>query len=339
MKKRILFLSVISCLLIGCGVSNDNSQTTSDSISENEVPSISNSEISLENSETSNSIESLPPSSIDDSSSNVILVESIKSREEVNIIIGESINLNAEALPSNADDKELIFEVADSNIAEVNDGVVTGLLEGNTTITIIARSNPSVTKVVPVNVSEYAQDDDRTFIIDLNAADFRRAFGDKTYLTSNYDFTVRNVAGGRTAEFTGIAQCFGVYQKYYAKGSGFYNLNCMQFRKGNTAIKSIDYINCVIRKVVINWYASYSSEATKYFPVVKINEVNGNMVEVPCDQKTTLTGVETDELYTNDSGTYKIYGYQTTYTLNKTWANISFGAGDAVQYVQSIILY
>lgn len=56
-------------------------------------------------------------------------------------------------LPGNADDPALRYKMADETVATVDgNGIVTGVREGMTTITVTSVANPEVTKTIPVEV-------------------------------------------------------------------------------------------------------------------------------------------------------------------------------------------
>ena len=67
--------------------------------------------------------------------------------------VGETIQVNATALPANAEDKSLNYETQDPTIATVNStGLVTGVLAGSTVIIVKSVSNPSVSYGYTLNV-------------------------------------------------------------------------------------------------------------------------------------------------------------------------------------------
>lgn len=67
--------------------------------------------------------------------------------------IGQSFTFKSKIYPTNADDKTLLFESLDSDVAEVNaNGKVTAVSAGSAVITVTAKSNPAKVKKVTVNV-------------------------------------------------------------------------------------------------------------------------------------------------------------------------------------------
>ncbi|MBQ7717836.1 MAG: S-layer homology domain-containing protein, partial [Clostridia bacterium] len=63
-------------------------------------------------------------------------VTGITASESVNVWENGTAEIEYEILPSNASDKSVIWEVEDETVATVSDGVVTGVKEGSTTVTV-----------------------------------------------------------------------------------------------------------------------------------------------------------------------------------------------------------
>lgn len=69
------------------------------------------------------------------------------------IDIGQSFTFKTKVYPTNADDKTLLYESSDDDVAEVSpNGKVTGVSAGSAVITVTAKSNPAKIKKVTVNV-------------------------------------------------------------------------------------------------------------------------------------------------------------------------------------------
>lgn len=67
--------------------------------------------------------------------------------------IGQSFTFTKKVYPATADDKTLLFESSDTDVAEVNEnGKVTAISAGSAVITVTAKSNPAKVKKVTVNV-------------------------------------------------------------------------------------------------------------------------------------------------------------------------------------------
>lgn len=96
-------------------------------------------------------------------------VTGLKVPNEVAVQERKTFNLaeKVTVLPGNADDPALLYTIADETIATVDEnGIVTGVKEGTTTLTVTSVANPEVTKTVPVNVVS----DIKVTEIKLNAA-------------------------------------------------------------------------------------------------------------------------------------------------------------------------
>ena len=74
--------------------------------------------------------------------------------EDVEVVTGETATITYTVAPTNATDQSVTFTVADATIATVDEnGVVTGMGVGETTITIASVSNPEVTATITVTVT------------------------------------------------------------------------------------------------------------------------------------------------------------------------------------------
>lgn len=80
-------------------------------------------------------------------------VTDITVMDSISVNEGESVTIGALAVPSDADDASLTYEVADKSIAVVNkDGKLTGINAGRTSITVTSVLNPSISKTVLIEV-------------------------------------------------------------------------------------------------------------------------------------------------------------------------------------------
>lgn len=79
-------------------------------------------------------------------------VTEIQVEEEILMDVGDIEVLDVVVLPEDATNKELQWEVLDPSIVTVEDGVVTALSYGDTTITVSSKNNPDVKKVINVSV-------------------------------------------------------------------------------------------------------------------------------------------------------------------------------------------
>lgn len=144
-----------------------------------------------------------------------------------------------------------------------------------------------------------------TFIINLSATGISVAEG--VYPTESNNFTVNNVS------FT-ANNGVGVASSSY--NAGMNALKCMQFNKAENGDRKKGAITnsaaLSVTTVEITWYATYASEDTQYFPIVKAGAAANSLSAVSCNQTSTLTGESTG---TKD-GSYDIYKYVTTYNVS-----------------------
>ncbi len=83
--------------------------------------------------------------------------EAVKlNADTLDLIIGKAKLVSSEILPANSDDQKLIWSSSNPDIATVDDiGLITGLSEGETTITATSSTNPNLNDSVKVNVSPF----------------------------------------------------------------------------------------------------------------------------------------------------------------------------------------
>lgn len=130
MKKKIILIlaacSILPLALTSCGGASSTNSSLASTSSETTV--------SLPSSATTPSTPVTSISSVDE----VIHVESVKiNNQEVSLKVGETLTLNVEVLPENADDKTLSYSSSDNDIAEVSDkGIVTAKKIGEVTISV-----------------------------------------------------------------------------------------------------------------------------------------------------------------------------------------------------------
>ena len=86
------------------------------------------------------------------------------NKTSATINAGETLTLNATVLPADASNKEVTWSVEDDSIASVNNGVVTGLAGGTTTVTVTTvdgeyTASCAVTVIVPATGVEVTPDE------------------------------------------------------------------------------------------------------------------------------------------------------------------------------------
>ena len=147
MKKEIRFFSTILAmfLLVGCGKNKTSSNEVSSSENEGSTKTseatsnASSSSLLSSGSSLSSIVSSQPSSSVSttsvDSIVKVTSVDITSIQDNLAIIIGDKVALEATVLPENATDKTVIWTSADTSVASVTDGVLTALSEGSVKIT------------------------------------------------------------------------------------------------------------------------------------------------------------------------------------------------------------
>ena len=72
----------------------------------------------------------------------------------VSLFIGATYSIKAKALPDEATDRVLIYSTDNNNARVADDGTVTAQSEGSVNITVKSRSNPDITKTVPITIKQ-----------------------------------------------------------------------------------------------------------------------------------------------------------------------------------------
>lgn len=68
-------------------------------------------------------------------------VESINCKSEMTIAVGSNQSIDAKVLPENSSDKHLIYKSSDESVIKIDEnGIITGLKNGNATVTITSRN-------------------------------------------------------------------------------------------------------------------------------------------------------------------------------------------------------
>lgn len=85
-------------------------------------------------------------------------------QKEIYMEVGDTFKINANIEPSDADDKTVIFTSANSQIATIQeDGRITAIQEGKTTITARSKENSSIEANCEVNVVRKMEEDEIQF--------------------------------------------------------------------------------------------------------------------------------------------------------------------------------
>jgi len=87
----------------------------------------------------------------------IVDLESISfDKSSINLAAGDTYTLTPTFTPSNAKNKNLTWSSSDTNVATVNDGVVTALNKGKAVITATSVGNSSIAATIEVNVEAYS---------------------------------------------------------------------------------------------------------------------------------------------------------------------------------------
>ena len=106
----------------------------------------------------------------------------------------------------------------------------------------------------------------------------------------------------------------------------------MQFKKGGAGyIENVDALSGYT-KVTIKWHATFASEGTQYFPVVKCGSASASGTAA-CEQTAEISGTA---LGVKDQNGKDVYVFTTSYVLNASDAYFRVTSGTSASYIEKI---
>lgn len=92
---------------------------------------------------------------------NIEAVSLVVTPNEININVGSELKIDVSVLPADTTNQDLQYNISDKTVASVNDqGIVSGLKVGQTTLTITVKKTTSFFKEVVVNVIDLSWPND-----------------------------------------------------------------------------------------------------------------------------------------------------------------------------------
>gem|GEM_PF-927831 len=101
------------------------------------------------------------------------------SKTTANMTLGETMTIETNITPLDADNKELVWESSDENIVTVADGVVTAIAEGTATITVTAQDGSETSATCTIKVSNTQDSDPADFDNVVYMESFAAELGDE----------------------------------------------------------------------------------------------------------------------------------------------------------------
>ena len=146
MKKSIIGIAALLCLTALVGCNNQPSESSSNSTQDSS---------STQDSGNSNS------SSNNSSAIRVTSVSVSPGKSTVYLSEGNTVQLTATILPSNATDKSVTWSSSDQTIATVDQtGLVTCLAQGTARITVMSNDDNNKKDIATVSVKQYESQED-----------------------------------------------------------------------------------------------------------------------------------------------------------------------------------
>ena len=265
-----------------------------------------------------------------------VAVTGVTADASIEVAEGATKKITASVTPADATNKGLTFTSNNVEIATVSeDGTVTGVAEGSTTITVA--SVEDTTKTATVNVTVTKGGDTPVppvtgLTIDAAGMNMAESVGTGVYLPSDHTFTISGV------EFKALGSNVGLANKSY--NPGLNSLNAVQVKKNNPA--AITNTTAIEGKttVTINWLATFGSEDAKYIPVVQAGTDASSLTAITANEAASapLKGVDTGVKEIVKGKETAVYSYVTTYAIPAGSTFFSFGSNTSVLYFTSIVL-
>ena len=267
-----------------------------------------------------------------------VAVESIEADAEITVAMNRTATINYTVLPAEAFNKEVTFTSADETIATVNaSGVVAGVAEGDTTVTIASVENPAITATVTVHVVDMGFT--LVELYGLSVYDLGGVYTDQVVHFNDAD--PATIIDAHSFGYTSYAAAFAggnVYGYLYGDSGAdqrFYIMDAETYAVSFTGVSSPDGVFAMAYD-----YSSdtmYGIGGTGDRGIVTINLATGAVTEVA-----TVTGMANSPmtLAIDADGVAYTIEYQSgdLYTIDlETGAATLVGAtGVAMAYVQSM---
>lgn len=201
MKKKFSSLALLLFALSIASCGSQNSSGTSTSVSET-TPSISSASPTLpsvDSGTTGSASDTTLPSVSEDTTTSVSVDETVHvtslsiEQDSVTLNEGETRAIDVEVLPENATDKSYSFTVGDPSVASIsNEGVITGLQSGTTTITATSTDGGFADSVAVKVVHQFTISTNETAGVTVSVKD-KAAEGELVYVDLEFDSSVLTV--------------------------------------------------------------------------------------------------------------------------------------------------
>lgn len=164
--------------------------------------------------------------------------------------------------------------------------------------------------------------DDISDLVNLDA--------NSTYLNSSTTFTVDEITWTTSGVDSEDKGTFGRSSTKY--NPGYNSFKCMQLKKGGagylyntTEIKGA-------KTIELTWYNTYSTQESKYFPVVYEGTSQNPSTAVAANEGASLNGENTGV----KDGNYDVCKYTTTYNLTESSTYFKVASGTGAVYLAKI---
>lgn len=207
---------------------------------------------------------------------------------DISLEEGATKAITATVTPDNATNKEVIYKSTDETIATVDEkGVVTGVKEGTTTVTVTSKENAEITATVNITVTKKSENptpsEDKTTVYT-----FLSDTGDKTKAKNNWNDFIKDTTGENIVTSATISYGYPNSKQ----GAKFSSNN----GAGSLSIK----LSVECKKVIVKM-CTYGSDAT----IVTVNEKKFDLstISTPTDCDTELvTPSNTINISANSKG-------------------------------------
>ena len=125
---------------------------------------------------------------------------------------------------------------------------------------------------------------------------------------------------------------FGLPSAEYNPGYAEHNL--FQVKKTSGIVYNTEAVVAGYSQVTVKFFATYDSQAAKYFPVVQEGTAADALTAVTANEADPYAGTKVDWV----DGTKDVYEYTCTYNVKADSTFFSIGAGAGALYLDSIVI-
>ncbi len=159
-----------------------------------------------------------------------------------------------------------------------------------------------------------------------------------TYSLDPVDFEAGGVAWTTSGKGSDNKGTFGgVTQTYNPDWYAAVPTGIMQIKRQTGYLENVGALSG-FTKVTIKWHATYATEGTTYFPVVKCGADKAALANASCEQTTELSGTSlgVKDGKEGETDRHDVYVYTTSYVVSSSDAYFKVMSGASASYIEKI---